>query len=542
MGHMGRLNISRFIQHHRNILFFRHTPNYVGYLYIKAVFKLYYFFRFQEKKMIRANITDFLEGLGWSDKKILRRVVHQAFDGIFMHYYEKMFSAYKSYSEVERFFSGPVTVEGLPHLDEALAHGKGVILVTAHWGGVEYIPWALAFRSYPLSVILEYQSEKLRQYLKEKNRYFESVELLNQSEVDSIWKQALISLQSNRVVMTQCDEVDVWRRRPKRNMCLFNRLVYYDNTIELMAKHTGATVMTAYMERQGRKTYHLRLEPIHTDGYRNAGSKIYNRFEYYVSNHPEQWYQWKKWQKMKVPQSAAVAPPEPTDPYQAVIFDLDNTLYYAGGLRKRVLWRSFRKNVGEAIRLIAFQKARKRLSGVPFSSSDLLLSELASRASRDRTQSGDRTRDFRSWYQNRFYKLFMDVLRQGYSAPGAVTSVLQALRARGVRIFCYSDYSCVAQRLEAIGLNAQVFEDVFSGEDAGELKPSAKVIHQVASNTGIPSETILMVGDRNDTDGQSADLAGCDFFRIHTDNRTQFIQSWSALGLRFNISMNGDAL
>ena len=45
-------------------------------------------------------------------------------------------------------------------------------------------------------------------------------------------------------------------------------------------------------------------------------------------------------------------------------------------------------------------------------------------------------------------------------------------------------------------------------------------------------KSVLMVGDRTDTDGGCADAAGCDFFKIHTDNLRQFSESWNALVIK----------
>ncbi len=47
------------------------------------------------------------------------------------------------------------TVEGADLLHKALEKGKGCILVTAHWGAVEFIPWVLHTQGIPTSIILE---------------------------------------------------------------------------------------------------------------------------------------------------------------------------------------------------------------------------------------------------------------------------------------------------------------------------------------------------------------------------------------------------
>lgn len=530
---MKGLSISRFIQRNGNILFFRYAPNKIGFYYVKLVFHLYYFFRFREKRIIRRNIRDFLRGLQWRDDRLMRRVMRGAFNGIFMHYYEKMFSAYKPYWEVVRYFSSAVTVEGQEHLDEALKNGTGVILVTAHWGGVEYIPWALAMRQYPLSVILEYQSEKLRQYLRNKNRHFKAVQLLNHSEVDSIWKHALQSLKENRIVMTQCDEVDVWRRREKRTMPLFNRTVYYDNTIEIMAKHTGATVISAYMERRSPRRYHLRLEKTAETAPREIGLWVYRRFGYFISTYPEQWYQWKKWGKVLAKQPAD-SQNGAQHAYKAVVFDLDNTLYHGRKLRRKVLSHVALHNPRGMRQVVAMSAARNSISGTRFASGKELVQEMARRV--NPAGENGAVDEFVQWYRGTFYDHFLTVLRRGFNAPAHVRSVLQLLRREGVKLFCYSDYSRVAERLDAVGLAPDLFDGIYSSEDSGSLKPSPAVLQEIARVTDSEPGDILMVGDRDDTDGQSAKLAGCDFFRIQGENLMQFRESWLVLAHRLEIS------
>lgn len=525
-GSMQRLNVSRFVQHHRNILFFRNAPTWLGFLYIRMVFKIYYFFKFRERSTIRKNIMSFLDAQGWRDSMRAERVVRQTFHGIFLHYYEKMFSAYKTYQEVHHYFENNVSVEGLEHLDAALQAGTGVILVTAHWGGVEYIPWALALRQYPLSVILEYQSEQLREFLREKNRSFPEVELVNQNEVSSVWKHALESLKKNRVVMTQCDEVDAWRRRPSRTIQLFNRTLYHDTTLELMVRHSGAMVVTAYMERTARHSYRLRVEPIPASSPAAAGIAVLQRFEYYVSRFPEQWYQWKKWQDMLVPADLQVVPLVMEKPYRAIVFDLDNTLYPATGLRRRLVLREVLRGRLFLRHLRMLSLTRKQLAGVPFKNEAALMEEMG------RASGGE---PFLRWYNTRFYRLMMKTLTRSFDAPHFVLRILRELREHGIPLYCYSDYRAIDERLAAIGLAPDLFIGRYSSEEYGELKPSSRVLVRVMQETGAQPHEVLMVGDREDTDGRSADIAGSDFHRIFAATPQQFEESWSNLVRRLRI-------
>lgn len=63
-------------------------------------------------------------------------------------------------------------------------------------------------------------------------------------------------------------------------------------------------------------------------------------------------------------------------------------------------------------------------------------------------------------------------------------------------------------KLVALGLRAR-FAHVIVGEALGWLKPSPRPFVAAAEGLGIPTDALLHVGDRDDTDGAGARAAGC---------------------------------
>jgi KDO2-lipid IV(A) lauroyltransferase len=62
-----------------------------------------------------------------------------------------------------------ITIEGVEHLDAAMARGKGVVAVTAHFGNFALMMLALARRGYAASSIIRpARDEKLSEYLHKK--------------------------------------------------------------------------------------------------------------------------------------------------------------------------------------------------------------------------------------------------------------------------------------------------------------------------------------------------------------------------------------
>ncbi len=118
-----------------------------------------------EKRVIERNVR---EVLACEDECHMRKLVRETFKGIFTHYFEKMFSAYRDYGSVRSYVEEHFKVQGAELIREALAKGKGCILVTAHFGAVEFIPWVLHLLGFRSSVILECATARLARSLQEK--------------------------------------------------------------------------------------------------------------------------------------------------------------------------------------------------------------------------------------------------------------------------------------------------------------------------------------------------------------------------------------
>lgn len=292
-----KVSLSRFFQLQFNVVLFRFFPGWVSYFYMQLIGRLYYIVCRKERFLIRDNIRDMLRDRSPS---YVKRKVRQAFRGIFAHYYEKMFSAYKSMDAIGKLVEKRFTVNNTHIIDEALARSKGVILVTAHWGAVEFIPWVMALKGYPISVILECQTEQLARSLQKKAEHLDA-DLISSNRVDSVYATALESLEANRLLMTECDEVDKWRIKKNRTMDLLGHKLYFDNTLDLMARRSEAPVVGVFMKRSGFNRYTLYCEKISGGiGRDNPAKGSFDLLQKYIYDAPEQWYQWKKWGAMKV--------------------------------------------------------------------------------------------------------------------------------------------------------------------------------------------------------------------------------------------------
>ncbi len=259
-----------------------------------AAGSVYFALNFHERKRIEESVSDLLGG-GARAEAAKRKV----FGHILEHYFEKLLVANRSRSFLDGFVRRRVEARGLERLDAALNRGRGAIAVTAHWGAVELIPPVLFARGYPVSVVLEAKTPRLRAAL-ERLVVGRDVELIISSRGDRVLERIFGALARGRVLVTQVDEVDAWRKRKARTIRLFGKTLFFDHTLDFIAKRSGAASVGIFCKRLERLRYALSCEEIALDpAAENVSAKALSLWERRTIEAPEQWYQWSKWQAMK---------------------------------------------------------------------------------------------------------------------------------------------------------------------------------------------------------------------------------------------------
>lgn len=190
-----------------------------------------------------------------------------------------------------------------------------------------------------------------------------------------------------------------------------------------------------------------------------------------------------------------------------VVFDLDGTLYNKAGLPFRLcckLWRSLRL-------LKAERKARKALRGVYLETEAQFYEALFAQIAKRARTTPERAK---KWYNEVYMPSMVKALQQHYQARVFVSPLVKMLRAKGIQVVVFSDYGEVENKLQAIGLKSQEFDAVFSAPQLGGLKPCPEAFKQLLESRQVKPQESLMIGDRQDTDGDGARAAGMQFWLI----------------------------
>ena len=287
------MSISRFLQAPPNIFLFKYAPYSFSIWYLRLLGKLYYIANRKERRLIEKNIMTVFQS-----RTEAREIIQKSFDGIFSHYSEKLLMAYRNLGTLKKEVGGVIEYSGLHYLDNALKKG-GVVLVTGHFGAVEFMPLALHLKNLPVSMVVAFQTQRLKKSLEERAES-NGIELID-GHSGNIFFNQVNALKRGRILLTECDEVDAWSTKGDRTIDAFGGKVKLDRSIEVLCRRSGATPLGAFLIRTA-KGYRLTIVPIGEEAElksKNLAEDIFKTFERFVMMSPDQWYQWKKFHKMR---------------------------------------------------------------------------------------------------------------------------------------------------------------------------------------------------------------------------------------------------
>ena len=188
---------------------------------------------------------------------------------------------------------------------------------------------------------------------------------------------------------------------------------------------------------------------------------------------------------------------------EAVVFDVDGTLYDQVGLRRAMLLRLIRAHAFHPLRgwkvarvIRAYRHAQEELRAS--TSDDPARRQATVTAGRTGVPTEDVERITRRWLQHEPLQVLARYRRAD------LVETLGELRASGVRLGIVSDYPA-DDKLTAMGIR-QFFDVVVSAQDpdVGAFKPNPRGLQICLARLGVRAEHALYVGDRPETDAAAA--------------------------------------
>ncbi|WP_456434453.1 lysophospholipid acyltransferase family protein [Thermosulfuriphilus sp.] len=285
---LKKLNISVFFQHPINVFLIRHLPLGLYRFYLRLLG--FIFLGLKEKT--RRNV---IMGLGYLTRsrplpQLLPVYVLKTYLGIFEHYLEKLLLGYRPLSEMISFLKPRLKVSRKHLLDKAIGSHRGVILVTGHFGAVEFLPLSLALLGYKVAIICRFKRPELKRALSQRAKRM-GVKIIDANE-GNVATKAIGVLKKGYILITECDEFEHWRPYPNRYTYFLGAQVPQDRTLDIFYRRARCPVILGLMKREP-DGYTLCLEPL-ADGMEavEISPRALATLEKYILEYPEQWYQW----------------------------------------------------------------------------------------------------------------------------------------------------------------------------------------------------------------------------------------------------------
>ena len=294
-------SLSSVLQWRSNVFICQKLGWKIAFYYITILGALYFLLKRKEKKKIKKAVEDvFAERKG---KREIRSILRSALRGIRSHYLEKFFNAYENIEELSAFFEESIDVSNLHKLENALREGKGVLFVTGHYGGIEYIPIFLALKQYPISVIAKFKTKELKDTLHRKTDGL-GLRIIDADKKNRVLCNVIKELRANRIIFIECDEIEEWKPSQKEKISFLGKMIGVDKTINLIHRRTGAAIIFGILHRYSLRNYKFIIENYQDMILRldktpfSIGEVVLKSFEKYIYSNPEEWYQWKNYAQM----------------------------------------------------------------------------------------------------------------------------------------------------------------------------------------------------------------------------------------------------
>ncbi|MFZ0131304.1 MAG: hypothetical protein WAK95_02100 [Desulfobacterales bacterium] len=284
----GSKDLSRFLQAEPNIFLAKFLPFSLYRRYLSLMGLYYFSFRNKERKRLSGAFRLIL-GQRLSRLKF-KLILCKTYFGIFEHYSEKMINAYRPLPAMMKYLQDNISISNIEWLDRIKAANRGGILISAHFGAVEYLPLFLAVKKYRPTMIVRFKTDKLREILTYKAGLVD-LELIDADSQNVIFK-AITAIRNGRILITLCDEIKNWRPCKTETMRIFGQPAPRDRTLDILVRRAKAPSCLGLMQRV-KDGYALSIHPFDGKDHNVSLSEAsWNILEQYIYRHPDQWYQW----------------------------------------------------------------------------------------------------------------------------------------------------------------------------------------------------------------------------------------------------------
>lgn len=268
------------------------VPLNISYKIAVSFSDLHYFFAYKDRRAVRENLKIIFPDKSESQIRRIRIRMFRNFAKYLVDFFR--------FSKVDKeYIRKNIRVENRHYLEEALAKGKGVILLSIHIGNWELGAAVVALAGFPLWVVVLPHKEGKVDHFFNSQRESKGVKIM---PVGRAARNCLHLLKENKMVALLGD-----RDFTEKGIVLdfFGKPAFFPEGPAALALTTGASIVPGFMLRNSDDTLTLRIErPLEfipgTDKRQDIANAIAQYkpiFEEYIRKYPDQWYMFRRFWK-----------------------------------------------------------------------------------------------------------------------------------------------------------------------------------------------------------------------------------------------------
>ncbi|MCX5699085.1 MAG: lysophospholipid acyltransferase family protein [Candidatus Omnitrophica bacterium] len=245
----------------------------------------YYFFAFGDRRSVKANLRVIFP-------KITNRQLRKISRMVFRNFAKYLVDFFRFEKLNRQYIDKNIKLENLRYFDEALAKGKGVVVLTAHLGNWELGGVVIAQLGYPFWVVaLPHKNKKVNEFF-DAQRNSKGVKVIAMGKAV---RSCITAIRNNQMVALVGD-----RDFTEKGVIVdfFGRPTHFPQGPAALSLMTGASIVPGFMLRNPDDSFTLRIEkPLEFtptgDKAKDLADliKVYKVIiEDYIRKYPEQWY------------------------------------------------------------------------------------------------------------------------------------------------------------------------------------------------------------------------------------------------------------
>ena len=243
----------------------------------------------RKKNAILGNLDVAFGGRVSKEEKM--EIAREMVTNFFKNFFECFYLASNFRNKIDHL----VTIEGSEQLHKALARGKGVIALSAHFGNYALLGAVMVKEKYPFHMVIRHSRSKPVARMFQKFRDVSGHKTIPTQPWRDCVKKILNCLKNNEIVCLITDEN---KRRGGVNVDFFGKETATATGPAVFSLRTGAPIIPVFMVRQQDNNHKIIIDPPleftltgnHNKDVHHITSRCTECIESYVKAYPTQWF------------------------------------------------------------------------------------------------------------------------------------------------------------------------------------------------------------------------------------------------------------